>query len=430
MAPRTNPRTNVHVLALLLPWGAAHALALPLERRPFAAIVTPNHFQCLNGSSLVGNMHVEFAAPPPMPGETAFALDSDDWLCVSVDLPPSAQRHACARVRDRWVPQPSNLTPGCHTLLAWWESQDRTEAGVPHPVLVQVPEVPGGACHASCTAAAAPAPSHVTGGCLPSGPGDPGEQCCPLGCCEYTNLASRCSAFDDGLPPCATCMARNAPPRPGALAAWLPEPGRGAARAYLELVKAVVLNEVFSGPEAAGDLRKVDGHVWPAGDDQALSMVGRRRLDHVQALVEDVVLRSVPGDVAECGCWRGGVAALAAAVLHAAGELRRGAAGGSGGQRGEQIVGQATIEPSGGTSGGSGGTSSGGPSRVVWLLDSFSGLPPPDVASFPVDAAHLGDTTAANSGPFGAAAVQSGEAGVRAALNRLGLFDSEGTRQM
>merc|ERR1712185_293036 len=83
------------------------------------------------------------------------------------------------------------------------------------------------------------------------------------------------------------------------------------------MFKAVVLNSISRpSPE------KVDGHKWPAADSPALSMVGRRRLDHVHALIDDVVLRGVPGDFAECGCWKGGVAAVAAAVLRASGQLR------------------------------------------------------------------------------------------------------------
>ncbi len=67
-----------------------------------------------------------------------------------------------------------------------------------------------------------------------------------------------------------------------------------------------------------------DLSVYPLAAQAALSMVGERRLEHVHALVADVLLRGVRGDVAECGCWRGGVAALAAAVISVAGELASG----------------------------------------------------------------------------------------------------------
>ena len=207
--------------------------------------------------------------------------------------------------------------------------------------------------------------------------------CCTQGCCEYVNIASRCSLFADGLPPCSACMARTSPPATTALASRLhrwstttltatadphltaaattaatanvilhsgsistlnspsrkkgtagdgristlsgagsgagsgglssSDAGNNPTSAYLEMFKAVVLNSISRpSPE------KVDGHKWPAADSPALSMVGRRRLDHVHALIDDVVLRGVPGDFAECGCWKGGVAAVAAAVLRPA----------------------------------------------------------------------------------------------------------------
>ena len=96
------------------------------------------------------------------------------------------------------------------------------------------------------------------------------------------------------MPPCGSCLAATLPPRPGAALRDLAEPGRGAAQAFLELTKRVVLNEVSpavggAGEAAVSPLAKVDGHAWPAGDDGALTMVGRRRLDHLHALIDDVV---------------------------------------------------------------------------------------------------------------------------------------------
>jgi hypothetical protein len=71
---------------------------------------------------------------------------------------------------------------------------------------------------------------------------------------------------------------------------------------------------------------------WPLAGE---TMIGRERLDHLQACVETVLRDGVPGDLIEAGVWRGGAAILMRAVLAAA-QVR---------------------------------------DRVVWLADSFSGPP-------------------------------------------------------
>jgi O-methyltransferase len=90
-------------------------------------------------------------------------------------------------------------------------------------------------------------------------------------------------------------------------------------------------------------LARETGRDWPA---EAETMVGRRRLDHLQACVATVVKDDVPGDLMETGVWRGGASILMRATLEAYGD------------RG----------------------------RRVWLADSFEGLPPPDPTNFPADA--------------------------------------------
>lgn len=84
---------------------------------------------------------------------------------------------------------------------------------------------------------------------------------------------------------------------------------------------------------------------------RAVSMLPRRRLDHLQACVEDVIRRGVAGDLLEAGVWRGGAAILMRAVLKVHGVV----------------------------------------DRCVWAADSFQGLPEPDAARFPKEAAaHAG----------------------------------------
>jgi O-methyltransferase len=78
-----------------------------------------------------------------------------------------------------------------------------------------------------------------------------------------------------------------------------------------------------------------EGRDWPP---RAHTMVGRKRLDHLQTAVETVLREGVPGDLIETGVWRGGSVILMRGVLAAYGD----------------------------------------PERQVWVADSFRGLPPPD----------------------------------------------------
>jgi hypothetical protein len=134
-------------------------------------------------------------------------------------------------------------------------------------------------------------------------------------------------------------------------------------------------------------------------------MVGRRRFDHLNGLIQDVLHRGVKGDIIELGCWRGGVALFAAAAV-AVYETARpklwwhkyatvdewkppgggdidaffgaGGAGGAGGEGDDcedgyeaTYTAPAKERP-----------------RLVWLADSFDGLPPVDLEHFPGDASH------------------------------------------
>jgi O-methyltransferase len=71
--------------------------------------------------------------------------------------------------------------------------------------------------------------------------------------------------------------------------------------------------------------------------DDAETMVGTRQLDNIQFCITDVLKRRIPGDVIECGAWRGGVTILMRAVLRAYGDTE----------------------------------------KSVWVADSFEGLPRP-----------------------------------------------------
>lgn len=78
----------------------------------------------------------------------------------------------------------------------------------------------------------------------------------------------------------------------------------------------------------------------------AQTMVGIKRLDNLQFCVETALADGVPGDLIETGVWRGGASIFMRAILKAHGVT----------------------------------------DRIVWVADSFSGLPKPDAEKYPADA--------------------------------------------
>lgn len=122
---------------------------------------------------------------------------------------------------------------------------------------------------------------------------------------------------------------------------------------YLELLKNTLTGLVYDDDQVRGsgffqrivpgnrDERR-EGKDWPL---LAHTMVGRLRLDNVQHCVERVLDDGIPGDLMETGVWRGGVTIFMRALLAA-----RGVA-----------------------------------DRLVWVADSFAGLPPPRPDRYPAD---------------------------------------------
>jgi hypothetical protein len=136
-------------------------------------------------------------------------------------------------------------------------------------------------------------------------------------------------------------------------------------------------------------------------------------------------------DLAECGCWRGGVGAVMAAVLLSAGELRRAPAppssvsSSSGGSFNVQAQSNGAVSEAEKEEGaGAAATIPTGPGRTVWLFDSFEGLPSINPKAFPADSAHAGDVGAANEAVLG----DNSMGAVRESLERLGVFDRWGTK--
>lgn len=88
---------------------------------------------------------------------------------------------------------------------------------------------------------------------------------------------------------------------------------------------------------------RAEGGDWPP---HAETMVGLARLDNVRYCVLTAVAEGVPGDLIETGVWRGGTSIFMRAALEVSGDTE----------------------------------------RTVWAADSFEGLAPPDVATYPADA--------------------------------------------
>jgi O-methyltransferase len=150
----------------------------------------------------------------------------------------------------------------------------------------------------------------------------------------------------------------------------LPDGPHDSAQLYLDLLKRCLINWIYGETEekplkrkglfqralvsalSANNLRlarvkpfnpqrRMKGLDWPPS---AHTMIGWKRLDNFQHCIETALRDHVPGDIIECGVWRGGASILARAVLK---------------------VHRVTD-------------------RKVWVADSFQGLPPPR-PEFPLD---------------------------------------------
>jgi len=111
-----------------------------------------------------------------------------------------------------------------------------------------------------------------------------------------------------------------------------------------QTLKHLIKGRPVSGTGSAAELQaRREGRDWPR---LAHTMIGALRLDNLQACVEDVLRRNVPGDLIETGVWRGGAAIFMRAMLKVHGDR----------------------------------------ARRVWAADSFEGLPKPDPEKYPADA--------------------------------------------
>lgn len=111
---------------------------------------------------------------------------------------------------------------------------------------------------------------------------------------------------------------------------------------WLRRSKILVLREDGYSVEERRE-RRENGVDWPLM--QAQTMVGLKRLDSIQTLLEDLIARKVEGDIIETGVWRGGASIFMRAVLKA-----------------YDVT-----------------------DKKIWLCDSFEGLPKPEPDKYPSD---------------------------------------------
>jgi hypothetical protein len=108
---------------------------------------------------------------------------------------------------------------------------------------------------------------------------------------------------------------------------------------FLDLIARCLTDSIYDiGDEQA----RAEGRDWPA---RAHTMIGLKRLVNLRLCVETILDDRIPGDLVETGVWRGGATIFMRALLKARGVT----------------------------------------DRVVWVADSFAGLPPPDTARYPHD---------------------------------------------
>jgi len=100
----------------------------------------------------------------------------------------------------------------------------------------------------------------------------------------------------------------------------------------------------ISATQPGDHLGRIEGRLWPI---VAHTMIGLKRLDNLEFCIAEVIAKGVPGDLIETGVWRGGATIFMRAMLKAYGVT----------------------------------------DRRVWVADSFEGLPPPNTAKYPRDAA-------------------------------------------
>lgn len=145
-------------------------------------------------------------------------------------------------------------------------------------------------------------------------------------------------AVSEGLHPRGSALVPTVSERPGTArpGPWV----RYGIRKVLSLNGYELARRVQVSPSVLSEGR-YDPRLPFAGE----TMIGLKRLDNVRHCIETIIDEDVPGDLIETGVWRGGCSIFMRGVLAAHG-----------------------VED-----------------RVVWLADSFAGVPPPDTDRYPLD---------------------------------------------
>lgn len=119
---------------------------------------------------------------------------------------------------------------------------------------------------------------------------------------------------------------------------------------YIDLMKRCLTNMIYEDPSYTlydktnySAEKRTEGQDWPV---TAHTMIGMKRLHNLHYCVGQVLENQVPGDFIETGVWRGGATIFMRAILKAYNVT----------------------------------------DRLVWVADSFQGLPPPNVSKYPADA--------------------------------------------
>ena len=117
---------------------------------------------------------------------------------------------------------------------------------------------------------------------------------------------------------------------------------------YLDLLKRSLTNTIFtSEPDVDGDefsfpMDFAEHYI----NSNAVSMLPLARIENIMSCIENILSSGVRGDLIEAGVWRGGASIFMRGVLKAFGST----------------------------------------DKVVWVADSFEGLPAPDPTLFPLEA--------------------------------------------
>lgn len=90
------------------------------------------------------------------------------------------------------------------------------------------------------------------------------------------------------------------------------------------------------------DFSFIEGRGWPSN---AETMIGIKRLDNIEFCINQILKNNIPGDFIETGVWRGGATIFMKAMLKI-----------------NEVD-----------------------DRIVWVADSFEGLPKPDETKYPAD---------------------------------------------